>query len=662
MDKPLQLLMVEDSPDDAELLLYHLKASGYAVTYERVETPAAMRAALARQTWDAIVADYTLPWFSGLAALAELHASGQDLPFIIVSGTSDEATAVAVMKAGAHDFLMKDKLVRLAPAIEREVREAQGRHERRRAEEARRESDTRYRDLFENAPISLWEQDFSAVKRRLEALRSQGVTDFHAFFGAHPEVITECLALVKSIDVNNASLRLYHASSKAQLLADLGQVLAPESLSLFKEEMCLIARGHTEFEVEGVNRTLTGERLDIDLHWSAAPGYEATLAKVLISVEDVTARKRAEAAARQAAAELQAVFEAIPDQFFHLDAQGDIQDYYAGRLAQPSLPRETLLGKNITAIMPGAFAPALQAAILQTQRTGEVVTLEYTWPAPQNALMFEVRFIPFLDQQVIAMVRNVTEREQMLAQVFNSQKLVDLGTLAAGVAHELNSPLQVITGLSESLLTRVKQNECDPSRLNQNLETINRSGWRCAEIVRSLLTYARASTGQIQPYELNTLVRDTLLLIEHQLRSWSNITVQTNLAPDLPPLQCDRNQITQILINLLTNARDAMPEGGEISIRTAHDLLTAQLVLEVSDIGTGIPEAARKKIFDPFFTTKPPGQGTGLGLYIVAGIVRAYGGEIVVHSTLGEGTTFTLTFPEKVPPADSPPEVQTGPG
>lgn len=227
-----------------------------------------------------------------------------------------------------------------------------------------------------------------------------------------------------------------------------------------------------------------------------------------------------------------------------------------------------------------------------------------------------------------------------------AKKLAELGTLAAGTAHEINSPLQVITGMSDNLLQRLAQAEPDLNRFRRGLEIIHRNGWRCAEIVRSLRTYAHASATQIEPNDLNTIIKDMLLLIEHQLKSWSGIDIITHLSPEMPPLACDRNQITQVLINLLTNARDAMPEGGEIIIRSDYDRDLGQHLLQITDTGQGIPEATRMKIFDPFFTTKQVGKGTGLGLSIVAGIVRAHGGKIEVESNPGQGASFTLSFPE----------------
>ncbi|MHB0878659.1 MAG: PAS domain S-box protein [Anaerolineae bacterium] len=245
---------------------------------------------------------------------------------------------------------------------------------------------------------------------------------------------------------------------------------------------------------------------------------------------------------------------------------------------------------------------------------------------------------------------DVTEQRRLQEQVVASQKLSGLGTVAAGVAHELNSPLQVITGMAHTLAERQTDGSLDQALLARGLDQIERNGWRCADIVRSLLTYARPSSPQVASVDLNAVVRDGLLLIEYQLHRSSDITVETRLEEGLPPLVCDHNQIVQVLINLLTNARDAMPNGGHIVVTTAHLQPEGKIVLQVEDDGVGMPESVRTRIFDPFFTTKEPGEGTGLGLSIVSGIVRSCGGEVAVESTPGRGSRFTLTFPQSPAP------------
>jgi diguanylate cyclase (GGDEF)-like protein/PAS domain S-box-containing protein len=173
--------------------------------------------------------------------------------------------------------------------------------ERKLAEHALRDSEARYRDLFEESAISLWEEDFSLVKQRLEALRRQGVTDVAAYLDAHPEVVAECSALVKVTDVNRATLRLFGAASKAEMLGSLDRLFAPESAAAFRQELLSIAAGQTQFEREAIHHTLSGERRVVHLLWSAVRGYEDSLAKVIISITDITERKRAEEKLVQAA-------------------------------------------------------------------------------------------------------------------------------------------------------------------------------------------------------------------------------------------------------------------------------------------------------------------------------------------------------------------------
>jgi PAS domain S-box-containing protein/putative nucleotidyltransferase with HDIG domain len=180
--------------------------------------------------------------------------------------------------------------------------------ERQQGEEALREKEERYRGLFEDSPISLWEEDFSEVKKRLDALRQMGITDFPAHLEAHPEEVAECASLVRIVDVNKATLKLYHAGGKEELLRNLMQIFREESFQQFQTELINIAGGRTHFDWEGTNQTVDHERIDVNLSWTVAPGCEEDLSRVIVSIVDITERKQAEVTVLARKKELEALF------------------------------------------------------------------------------------------------------------------------------------------------------------------------------------------------------------------------------------------------------------------------------------------------------------------------------------------------------------------
>ncbi|HEX7556467.1 MAG TPA: response regulator [Leptolinea sp.] len=262
---------------------------------------------------------------------------------------------------------------------------------------------------------------------------------------------------------------------------------------------------------------------------------------------------------------------------------------------------------------------------------------------------------PFQDTVVLAAIHRALEKIRLENELVAAQKLAGIGTLAAGIAHELNTPLNAIIGAAERLLKRLPASPnliAHPELFSDEeiavsqkyLEMIQRNGLRCAKIVQALKTYSHNDPLEQQEWDLNDIIRDSLVLIEHTLRVNSNINIETNLTPDLPSVRCDPNKLTQVFINLISNAGDSMPYGGRIFLETQLGTDGKSLVAMVRDEGGGMPPEMQKRIFEPFFTTKPVGEGTGLGLSIVEGILHEHQGTIEVKSQPGQGTTFIITF------------------
>jgi signal transduction histidine kinase len=255
----------------------------------------------------------------------------------------------------------------------------------------------------------------------------------------------------------------------------------------------------------------------------------------------------------------------------------------------------------------------------------------------------------------LASLRDVTdrrraeeEREKLRQQLIQSEKLKSVGMLASGVAHELNNPLTVVLGFTQVLLNHIEKNGFEYERLKD----IELAALRCKKIVSQLLAFSHQESFSFSPVNLNHAIENSLELVGYQLRS-NNIAITLNLDSALPNVSGNVQQLEQVFINLLSNARDAMPAGGDLSITTRvlqsmeNESSTANRMIEATfaDTGNGIPEEIIDRIFDPFFTTKTVGQGTGLGLSMSMGIIERHSGKITVSSIHGKGTTFKVMIP-----------------
>lgn len=231
----------------------------------------------------------------------------------------------------------------------------------------------------------------------------------------------------------------------------------------------------------------------------------------------------------------------------------------------------------------------------------------------------------------------------MSQQLWQAARLATMGELAASVAHELNNPLATLALRSELVLEKLAAE--DPNR--PSLEVISKEVDRMASLVSNLLQFSRRNQSQTSSIDVCKEVHDSLELFHHLVRG-RNIEVVTRFADDLPTIEADRQKLRQLFLNLLTNATDAMPKGGKLSVHADHGQLDDKkdsVVLQFIDTGTGIPPEHIDHIWDTFFTTKPEGKGTGLGLAICRRVVEEHGGTITIHSEAGNGTTVTISLP-----------------
>jgi PAS domain S-box-containing protein len=248
--------------------------------------------------------------------------------------------------------------------------------------------------------------------------------------------------------------------------------------------------------------------------------------------------------------------------------------------------------------------------------------------------------IEYGDQRFIQQICvDISDRKRLEDQLIQSEKMAAIGQLAAGIAHEIRNPLGIIMNALYDLAEVVDGGNPE---VREDLKIAREEMDRVQAIINNLLEFSRESAVDLEPVDVNDLLRKTLLLMNKYLQS-SEVRVHTDFAAT-GPCAANQNALRQIFLNLITNAVQAMPHGGELRIRTLV-VPANRLRLEFSDSGVGIPEHQLKDIFNPFFTTKSPGQGTGLGLSVVHSVVRRYHGEIRVHSTPNVGTTFTIEFP-----------------
>jgi len=648
MAQSLKIIVADDSAVDAELVLRQLRRDGFEIDATVVNTEAAYLAGIHAEL-DLIISDYDMGAFSGLHALELLKKRGLDVPFILISGTVGEELAVEAIKKGASDYLMKDRLARLGSSVTQALEQCRLRRERAQMDSVLLQSQNDFRLLFKSNPMPMWVYD-------QETLRF--------------------------LAVNDAAVRHYGYSREEFLGMTIKDIHPSEDVSVLHSSLSGKAKSDMVATAAWKHRKKNGEVIFVEItpHEFIFGGRPAKL----ILANDVTVQRESVLALSESEQRFRQLAENIAEVFWMVDPTSKKMLYVSpayeeiwGRSCE-SLYRDPLDWAD--AVHPEDRERVLEAVLHKLDIPGGYDET-YRIVRPDGSLRWvRDRSFPLKDAKgrvyrIVGTAQDITEWRKLEEQFRQAQKLEAIGTLAGGIAHDFNNILGAIIGYVElTKLTLV-----DNPTGGQHLDMVLQAAQRAAALVRQILAFSRQQDQQRVSVQLRQVVAEPIKLLRATIPA--NIEFDVSFAADLPIVQADPTQVHQVVMNLCTNAAHAMRDRpGRLGVKLEKFLMDARqsevgvrlkpglyVRMSISDTGCGMEKATQDRIFEPFFTTKAPGEGTGLGLSVVHGIMQSHEGAIAVHSLPGQGTRFDLYFPadgtvslEK--PAPDRPEIQRGAG
>jgi len=596
--RPYKLLLVEDSVVDAELIVHELSRGERLPDAHRVDTLDALRAALDRP-WDVVIADDALPGFNAAQTLELVLGAQPDTPVIIVSGVLDEEAAVTHLRAGARDFVTKQRLSRLNAAVARELGSSQ-------VAKAKR-----------------------AAERTAEQLAAIVASSTDAIYA------TSLDGEVTSWNAAAARVFGYPASEVVGRKVD---PTIPVDDRARHDALCArVAAGEVLPAHEAVRLRKDGTAVAVQISVSVIAGADGEVVGLATNARDVSEQKRAARQLDQHDQAFRAIFEGALDAILIADDSGCYIAANEAAGALLGLPKEAVLGRSVEEFVDSGdeeFAQFLEHGEL----TGKIALHGADGAVRLAEFSATANILP---GQHLSILRDVTDAHRLGQQLQQTQKLEAVGQLAGGIAHDFNNLLTVISGYSDLALDGL---DSGGDAVRPNIEEIRRAADRAALLTHQLLAFSRRQVLLTEQLDLNEIIAEYVPMLTRLLGE--QLTIQVELDPGLDLVLGDRGQLGQVIINLAVNARDAMPEGGTLILRTRRRAGDEPSVLiEVIDTGTGIDEHAQRHLFEPFFTTKGVGEGTGLGLATVLGIVEQSGGSVSVETALGVGSTFTIALP-----------------
>lgn len=614
-EQPIQVLLVEDNPADVRLwqeLLWDVTSAQFQlIPVERLDEAMEM---LKQQRFDVILLDLSLPDSQGLETFVKMHLQAPAIPIIVLTGLDDESLATKAVQEGAQDYLVKgqvngDLLVRcMRYAIERQ-----------RAEEALRQSEERFRVALKNSPIIVSTQDKELI--------------YTWVYNSSPGLTKEDREIVGKRDLDLLNWE------EGQRLTDI------------KKRVLLTGAGTRE---EVSITTVQGRRY-YDLTVEPLRNEAQEVVGITCASIDISDRKLAEEKIREQAALLDVTADAI----FVRDLENRIifwnkgaENLYGwrseevyGQDATQLLYKDEPLSEVGTAMLTVMSKGQWQGELTKVTKSGKEVLVASRWTLVCNE--------DHSPKSILTVDTDITEKKQLETQVFRTQRLESIGTLASGIAHDLNNILTPILAVAQLLPLKFPDLDSEHQHL---LEILEDSARRGADLVKQVLSFARGVEGKRMTLQPKHLIKEVVKIVKQTFPK--SIEVFMDVPKDLWTVCGDSTQLHQVLMNLYVNARDAMPCGGCLTISAenlAVDENYARMHLEakvgpytvitVTDTGVGIAPEILERIFEPFFTTKELGKGTGLGLSTAIGIVKSHGGFVNVYSEVGRGTSFKVYLP-----------------
>jgi PAS domain S-box-containing protein len=615
---------VDDSEQDVCEVRTMLTARGVDCRTCQVASREAFAAALEEGTYDLILAEFFLDSFDGMAALKLTRQRFPDLPFIFVTAVTGEETVIEAIREGAADYVLKDRLSRLVPAVSRALHEAEEARAHCREVQELRESQMLFRALIEASPLAIFTLDIDGIVRLW----------------------------------NRAAEKIFGWSAQ-EVLGAFPPIVEEEQKDEFHQLRDRVRNGESLAGIPLRRRRRDGVPLVVNLY--AAPIYDKNgeVGAMMAMVADVTEQRQVEKDLVQTEQRFRAAFEdavigmclaGTDGRFLALNrALCEMLGYGKKELAKLGLhavifPDDAEQSLRWSAEMLRGEPCPSSMEVRFLHRDGRIV-----WGQVSKFLLRDSRGKPlyFINQ-----VQDVTERKSLENQLRHSQKMEAIGTLTGGIAHDFNNILTAIIGYGS--LMDMRLDEDDP--LRPFVEHILTAAERAAGLTQSLLAFSRKQVIETRLVDLNSVVQGVEKFLLRLVRE--DIDLRTTVVNETLTVMADIGQIEQVLMNLATNARDAMPDGGMLAIGTSVTILDREFtsghgygvpgryaLITISDTGGGMDEETRLRIFEPFFTTKEVGKGTGLGLSIAYGIIKSHNGYITCYSEPGRGTTFRIYLP-----------------